>query len=263
MNHCIWFWPYVSDFSTCPPETSIFAILIQISGWSSLLTAYIRHRLVIQCYGVTNFGARFLLTNLNRLSLCAGSMICLGMCLDASFPETSGDRVHGVAGTIAFTAAIFFWILQIFIGRCLHGNRWLQTKAAQLRLYLCVIAVVISQIGAYARRRVSHRLWNQLWSTAHHCNNSYIPEDSWSEQDRSRYWYSVTTLVEFALGMLISIHHLLISAEFYRVYSGLRPVLECNFGWVYRINPNLFPTLSITLPGEKPPDLFVAQLLLD
>ncbi|MFH4981609.1 hypothetical protein AB6A40_008318 [Gnathostoma spinigerum] len=49
-NHVQAVWPYISDSGTLPPESCIFAQLLNISALFLAITSYLRHRQIVEFY---------------------------------------------------------------------------------------------------------------------------------------------------------------------------------------------------------------------
>lgn len=103
--------PYISDTGANPPESCIFGLMTFISACAGIGTMYARYKFVDKLSedsGVVN-------PKLNKAALGLGMFSCLGMCIVATFQETTLTAVHDVGAFLFFFTGILYLILQTVI----------------------------------------------------------------------------------------------------------------------------------------------------
>uniref|UniRef100_A0A3Q4ACU4 CWH43-like N-terminal domain-containing protein n=1 Tax=Mola mola TaxID=94237 RepID=A0A3Q4ACU4_MOLML len=103
--------PYISDTGASPPESCIFGLMTFISACAGTATMYARYKFVEKLYEQT----RILTPRLNTAALALGMISCLGMCIVATFQETTVTVAHGVGALLFFVSGVTYTILQSII----------------------------------------------------------------------------------------------------------------------------------------------------
>ncbi len=139
LGHTEFDWPYISDTSTHPPESCIFAQLINLGALLIAITVYIRFRQVDEFYRSREI--RLSAVRVNDLALILGWTAAMGISLIANFQETNVFPVHFIGAILAFgVGALYLWT-QIHSSLVLlsitHGS-----KTLWIRILLSVVCSV-------------------------------------------------------------------------------------------------------------------------
>ncbi|XP_054862785.1 DNA damage-regulated autophagy modulator protein 1 [Amphiprion ocellaris] len=103
--------PYISDTGANPPESCIFGLMAFISACAGIGTIYARYKFVDKLSednGVVK-------PSLNQAALGLGMISCLGMCIVATFQETTVTIVHDIGAMLFFVSGVSYIILQTVI----------------------------------------------------------------------------------------------------------------------------------------------------
>lgn len=96
--------PYISDTGAEPPESCIFGLMTFISACAGISTIYARYKFVEKLSADT----RIVSPCLNKTSLVFGMLSCLGMCIVATFQETTVTAVHDIGALLFFVSGIVY-----------------------------------------------------------------------------------------------------------------------------------------------------------
>ncbi|KAM3587372.1 uncharacterized protein V6R79_003458 [Siganus canaliculatus] len=103
--------PYISDTGTNPPESCIFGLMTFVTACAGAATIYSRYKYVEKLSeGTTAASPR-----LNTAALVLGILSCLGMCVVATFQETTVQPVHDVGALLFFVSGVVYIVLQTLI----------------------------------------------------------------------------------------------------------------------------------------------------
>ncbi|XP_070709892.1 DNA damage-regulated autophagy modulator protein 1 [Pempheris klunzingeri] len=100
--------PYISDTGANPPESCIFGLMTFISACAGIATIYARYKFVEKLSEET----RVVQPCLNKAALWIGMISCLGMCIVATFQETTVMIAHDIGALLFFLSGILYIILQ-------------------------------------------------------------------------------------------------------------------------------------------------------
>lgn len=103
--------PYISDTGANPPESCIFGLMTFISACAGIATIYARYKFVDKL----NEDTRVVNPCLNKAALWLGMISCLGMCIVATFQETTVTIVHDIGAVLFFLSGILYIIFQSVI----------------------------------------------------------------------------------------------------------------------------------------------------
>ncbi|XP_031169401.1 DNA damage-regulated autophagy modulator protein 1 [Sander lucioperca] len=103
--------PYISDTGANPPESCIFGLMTFISACAGIATIYARYKLVEKLSADT----RVVSPHLNKAALVVGMFSCLGMCVVATFQETTVTVVHDIGALLFFVSGVSYISLQSVI----------------------------------------------------------------------------------------------------------------------------------------------------
>ncbi|XP_044042147.1 DNA damage-regulated autophagy modulator protein 1 [Siniperca chuatsi] len=129
--------PYISDTGAKPPESCIFGLMTFISACAGVATTYARYKFVEKLSEET----RVVRPCLNKSALMFGMLSCLGMCIVATFQETTVTIAHDVGALLFFVSGVFYISLQSFISYCAYpfGSSIIVCRA---RLGIAIIAAL-------------------------------------------------------------------------------------------------------------------------
>ncbi|RZC42473.1 DNA damage-regulated autophagy modulator protein 2-like, partial [Asbolus verrucosus] len=111
-GHIYYFFPYISDTGTLPPESCIFGQMLNIGALLMLVTMYIRYRVValLKYRGsVTNY------KEWNNWSNLFGIMSCFGMSMVGNFQETNVTTAHFIGAFLAFGMGLVYCIIHAYL----------------------------------------------------------------------------------------------------------------------------------------------------
>uniref|UniRef100_A0A8D3CV83 DNA-damage regulated autophagy modulator 1 n=1 Tax=Scophthalmus maximus TaxID=52904 RepID=A0A8D3CV83_SCOMX len=103
--------PYISDTGAYPPESCIFGLMTFISACAGGATIYSRYKFVEKL----SEGALVTRSWLNKAALALGMLSCLGMCVVATFQETTVPEVHDTGALLFFVSGVLYTVVQSFI----------------------------------------------------------------------------------------------------------------------------------------------------
>ncbi|KAI3366369.1 hypothetical protein L3Q82_000532 [Scortum barcoo] len=103
--------PYISDTGANPPESCVFGLMTFISACAGVGTIYARYKFVEKL----NEETRVVKTCLNKAALVFGMISCFGMCVVATFQETTVTVAHDVGAMMFFISGILYIIFQSWI----------------------------------------------------------------------------------------------------------------------------------------------------
>ncbi|XP_076862912.1 DNA damage-regulated autophagy modulator protein 1 [Brachyhypopomus gauderio] len=103
--------PYISDTGARPPESCVFGLMATITSFAGFATMFVRYkfvqRLAERMGGVP--------PALNKATLITATLSCLGMCIVATFQETTVTAVHDLGACLFFISGVVYIILQTVI----------------------------------------------------------------------------------------------------------------------------------------------------
>ncbi|XP_061617661.1 DNA damage-regulated autophagy modulator protein 1 isoform X1 [Phyllopteryx taeniolatus] len=125
--------PYISDTGANPPESCIFGLMTFVSACAGKRKAnengpkkrklHLRACVPVRA-GMATVYSRFKFVEklseaasarLNKTSLVLGMLACLGMCVVATFQETTVTAVHDIGALLFFVSGILYVLLQSVI----------------------------------------------------------------------------------------------------------------------------------------------------
>ncbi|XP_077357331.1 DNA damage-regulated autophagy modulator protein 1 isoform X2 [Festucalex cinctus] len=129
--------PYISDTGANPPESCIFGLMTFVSACAGIATIYGRFKFVEKL----NEETRVVSPRLNKAALVLGMLACLGMCVVATFQETTVTAVHDAGALLFFATGVLYIFLQSAISYHLfpYGSSMAVCRA---RLAVAVIALL-------------------------------------------------------------------------------------------------------------------------
>ncbi|KAJ8007051.1 hypothetical protein DPEC_G00113560 [Dallia pectoralis] len=102
--------PYISDTGALPPESCLFGLMTIITAMAGISTMYARYKFVEKINEQSVWVSR-----LNMFAFCIGILSCLGMCLVATFQETTCTIVHDLGAFLFFVTGVLYTIFQSII----------------------------------------------------------------------------------------------------------------------------------------------------
>lgn len=104
--------PYISDTGVNPPESCIFGLMTFISACAGAATIYARYKHVDKLRKDKRCDVS---SCRNKTALWFGEISCFGMCVVATFQETTVQVVHDCGAMMFFFCGIVYIILQCII----------------------------------------------------------------------------------------------------------------------------------------------------
>lgn len=131
--------PYISDTATFPPESCIFAQLMNMLAILLLAMVYIKYCHLKECSAL--FSLKSSLPKWNYWSVVVGVTAIFGMTVIANFQETAALSVHFVGALLFFGGGtIYFW-LQALCTFYLHPLGY-STRLTHIRTVLSIVATL-------------------------------------------------------------------------------------------------------------------------
>lgn len=130
--------PYISDTGANPPESCIFGLMTFISSCAGTATIYARYKYVEKLSEQNSL----VKPCLNKATLWLGIIACFGMCIVATFQETTVTIVHDIGAFLFFTSGVVYIILQCVIS--------FQSAPYGSSICWCRIRVLVAFIAAAA-----------------------------------------------------------------------------------------------------------------
>lgn len=129
--------PYISDTAANPPESCIFGLMTIVSAFAGTSTIYARYKFVEKLTEETGV----IRPCLNQFTLVLGLLSCLGMCIVATFQETTLQAVHDIGALLFFITGVLYTIFQTYISYRAYpyGS---SLSVCRTRFCIAVLAVV-------------------------------------------------------------------------------------------------------------------------
>ncbi|XP_053200157.1 DNA damage-regulated autophagy modulator protein 1 [Scomber japonicus] len=129
--------PYISDTAANPPESCIFGLMTIVSAFAGTSTIYARYKFVEKLTEDT----AVIRPRLNQFVLVLGLLSCLGMCIVATFQETTLQAVHDIGALLFFITGVLYTIFQTCISYRAYpyGS---SLSVCRTRLCIAILAVV-------------------------------------------------------------------------------------------------------------------------
>ncbi|KAK6113486.1 Frag1/DRAM/Sfk1 family protein [Brugia pahangi] len=148
-KHITAFWPYISDSGTLPPESCIFGQLLNLSAVFFTITAYLRHRQLIEFYWHHLKQKNGNWRSYSTIYLWFGYFSAFGVSLIGNFQEMSLVMVHYIGALMAFGCGLVYtWAQTLF-------SYWMQPRFAKsaiphCRLFLsCLSTIFFITVGIF------------------------------------------------------------------------------------------------------------------
>ncbi|XP_043093072.1 DNA damage-regulated autophagy modulator protein 1 [Puntigrus tetrazona] len=103
--------PYISDTGATPPESCVFGFMSTITAFAAFATMYAEYKFVGRVHERTGSVS----PRLNKVSFGFGVVSCIGMCLVATFQETTVMPVHDLGALLFFVSGVIYTFLQSVI----------------------------------------------------------------------------------------------------------------------------------------------------
>ncbi|XP_067283388.1 DNA damage-regulated autophagy modulator protein 1 [Pseudorasbora parva] len=127
--------PYISDTGATPPESCVFGFMSTITAFAAFATMYAEYKFVERVHERTGAVSPVL----NKASFAVGIISCVGMCLVATFQETTVVAVHDLGALLFFIFGVIYTIIQSVISYRAHpygSSKWM----CHFRAFFAVVA---------------------------------------------------------------------------------------------------------------------------
>ncbi|XP_075886187.1 DNA damage-regulated autophagy modulator protein 1 [Nelusetta ayraudi] len=127
--------PYISDTGATPPESCVFGLMTFITSFAASATIYTRYKFVQRLAELM----RSVSPRLNEAALVIGILSCFGMCVVATFQETTVANAHRAGALLFFVSGVVYMILQCIISyrTSPHGS---SVTLCRVRVSITIIA---------------------------------------------------------------------------------------------------------------------------
>lgn len=141
-GHVASLFPYISDTGTLPPESCIFAQLLNLGALFGFITVYLRHRQLCEVKTAYLNGSDYdWVIKVSNVLLWIGFMSCFGISLVANFQEKSLATVHFAGAMMAFCFGLLYGFGQTVLSYVV--DRFItNVSVAHLRLSLVVVSTI-------------------------------------------------------------------------------------------------------------------------
>ncbi|KAM3727407.1 DNA damage-regulated autophagy modulator protein [Dirofilaria immitis] len=148
-GHVTVFWPYISDSGTLPPESCIFGQLLNLAAVFFAITAYLRHRQLIEFYWHYLKQRDGSWRNYSTICLWFGYFSAFGVSLIGNFQEINFIIIHYIGAFMAFGfGLIYIWIQTIFTYRM--QPKFIENIIPHCRLFLsCLSTIFFTTVGVF------------------------------------------------------------------------------------------------------------------
>ncbi|CAM4565568.1 unnamed protein product [Leuciscus chuanchicus] len=129
--------PYISDTGATPPESCVFGFMSTITSFAAFATMYAEYKFVERVHERTGAVSPVL----NKASFAVGIISCVGMCLVATFQETTVMVVHDLGALLFFIFGVIYTIIQSVISYRAHPygpSKWM----CHFRVFFAAVAFV-------------------------------------------------------------------------------------------------------------------------
>ncbi|XDV25034.1 hypothetical protein PO909_029035 [Leuciscus waleckii] len=129
--------PYISDTGATPPESCVFGFMSTITSFAAFATMYAEYKFVERVHERTGAVSPVL----NKASFAVGIISCVGMCLVATFQETTVMVVHDLGALLFFIFGVIYTIIQSVISYRAHPygpSKWM----CHFRAFFAAVAFV-------------------------------------------------------------------------------------------------------------------------
>ncbi|XP_017571845.1 DNA damage-regulated autophagy modulator protein 1 [Pygocentrus nattereri] len=132
--------PYISDTGAIPPESCIFGLMSTITAFAGFATMFARYKFLERQNEITGGVS----PALNKAALFFAVTSCLGMCVVATFQETTEGTVHDIGAFIFFLSGVVYIILQTIISHKAHPY-----GASKRVCYIRTIFAIVAFVAAF------------------------------------------------------------------------------------------------------------------
>ncbi|XP_077090456.1 DNA damage-regulated autophagy modulator protein 1 [Siphateles boraxobius] len=129
--------PYISDTGATPPESCVFGFMSTITSFAAFATMYAEYKFVERVHEKTSAVSPCL----NKASFAVGIVSCVGMCLVATFQETTVMAVHDLGALLFFIFGAIYTIIQSVISYRAHPYGC-SKRMCHFRAFFAVVALL-------------------------------------------------------------------------------------------------------------------------
>lgn len=224
-DHSMWYWPYLSDITTCSPERCINALFMNSTSLCTFLMMYIRYRLVDIARFRVRLLRRKLLHHINTAAFAVGCFQAFAVSVSANFPRFSGQPpIYSLLGYRVFESVTTYWSLQLVIDMCFRFKCAFEPSETHNRL-LWLAALVVSLLSSLVcSNQVSDEFWQEV-SYAYYTCDATVIDKSWYGDASSRRYYAASGLLQMISCILLAYQQVSFSRLYRHVSSSFRPGL--------------------------------------
>ncbi|KFO19762.1 DNA damage-regulated autophagy modulator protein 1-like [Fukomys damarensis] len=151
------FLPYISDTGATPPESCIFALMINFSTFLGTATIYMRYKILEKQNETSYFSTPIF----NLASLVLGLVGCIGIGIVANFQELTMPLVHHSGTLLASLCGVMYILLQSLISykTC---PQWNSLSMCHVRMAISVVSctAVLPMIACASMISITKLKWN-------------------------------------------------------------------------------------------------------
>ncbi|CAG9532206.1 unnamed protein product [Cercopithifilaria johnstoni] len=221
-KHVTGFWPYISDSGTLPPESCIFGQLLNLSAVFFAITAYLRHRQLIEYYWHHLKQKDGNWRNYCTIYLWFGYFSAFGVSLIGNFQEMNFVIIHYIGALLAFGCGLVYtWAQTIFSYRM--RPRLARAIVPHCRLFLCCLSTALFiNVGIFGT------ILGQQPKDWLNCDQLY----KWTPDSPHYVEHTIATCSEWLLAICFEFYILTFVIEF-RSASCHAPKLKLNLDTLY------------------------------
>ncbi|KAL3990386.1 Frag1/DRAM/Sfk1 family protein [Acanthocheilonema viteae] len=181
-KHITAFWPYISDSGALPPESCIFGQLLNLSAVFFAITAYLRHRQLIEFYWHHLNQKDGNWRNYCTIYLWFGYFSAFGVSLIGNFQEMNFILVHYIGALLTFGCGLIYtWAQTIFSYRM--TPRFARALVPHCRLFLCCLSTIflinIGIFGTILSQKPKKQLYKWTSDSPHYVEHMIATCSEW------------------------------------------------------------------------------------
>lgn len=208
--------PYISDAGAQRPESCVFGQLLNFGAFLSVVTVYLRYRLI----GELSRDSDSILSKLNNASFLFGILSSLGMSIVANFQISSAILPHLIGAFTCFISGIIYMWSQVVLSYRMYPL-YNGVKICRYRTFLASLSLICFVVCVTTGFIASHE-FRQKYPDA-------VPPLHWKNKTDPGYdLHLISALCEWILTVTSAFFLLTYAGDFekLRVFVGVEPLVN-------------------------------------
>lgn len=217
-DHVVHGFPYISETGNSPPESCIFAQLLNIVALLLGCAIYIRHRQVEQW--LNEHGEDLVDRWAIPLALWSGLVSCFGLDILANFQSQHVFVAHMAGAMVCFSSGTLYFCLQTYLSQKMATDLnelalfWVRSTLATLSVVLTIMLIIPGMISMVLLKEKPYKDWKPT-------------DEGWG-------WHVTSAIAEWILAIVYCVFLLTFAPEF-RTIKLKAPEVKV----IYRANKRL------------------------